>query len=378
MFDIESIIFDAFNEVEDPRGDNKRHKFIDIIGIALCAVTSGMESYNEIEEFGESSEEWLKQYFELPNGIPSHDTFNRVFSQINPKQFQKCFNELMKNLADLVNGEVVSIDGKTVRGSSCNSSNKKSIHMVSAWANQNQVVLGQIKTDDKSNEITAIPKLIELLELKDTIVTIDAMGTQKKIAEVIIEKGADYVLALKENQKTLHDNVELFFDSILIDKITDIKVQNLTTHDKDHGRIETRKYFLVNEISWLDNKEDWKNIQSIGMVERKRIVGDKETFERSYYITSLESIELFSNAVRQHWGIENKLHWVLDVSFNEDKCRARKDNSAENLAVLRHLSLNLLRQEKTLKKSLNIKKVRCALDKKYLEKVIFDPLRGKE
>ncbi|CAM2931673.1 ISAs1 family transposase [Hathewaya histolytica] len=162
------------------------------------------------------------------------------------------------------------------------------------------------------------------------------------------------------------------------DKITDIKVQTLTTHDKDHGRIETRKYFLVNEIAWLDNKEDWKNIQSIGMVERKRIVGDKETFERSYYITSLESIELFSNAVRQHWGIENKLHWVLDVSFNEDKCRARKDNAAENLTVLRHLALNLLRQEKTLKKSLNIKKVRCALDKKYLEKVIFDPLRGKE
>lgn len=378
MFDIESIIFDAFNEVEDPRSDNKRHKFIDIIGIALCAVTSGMESYNEIEEFGESSEEWLRGYFELPNGIPSHDTFNRIFSKINPKQFQKCFNELMKNLADLINGEIVSIDGKTLRGSSCNSSNQKAIHMVSAWANQNQVVLGQIKTDDKSNEITAIPKLIELLELKDTIVTIDAMGTQKKIAEIIIENEADYVLALKENQKTLHDNVELFFDSISKRDITDIEVQTLTTHDKDHGRIETRKYFLVNEISWLDNKDDWKNIQSIGMVERKRIIGEKETFERSYYITSLESIKLFSNAVRQHWGIENKLHWVLDVSFNEDKCRARKDNSAENLAVLRHLALNLLRQEKTSKKSLNIKKIKCALDKNYLEKVIFEPLRGKE
>ena len=378
MFDIESKIFDAFNEVEDPRGDNKRHKFIDIIGIALCAVTSGIESYNGIQEFGEASEEWLMQYFELPNGIPSHDTFNRIFSKINPKQFQKSFNEFMKNLADLVNGEIVSIDGKTLRGSSCNSSNQKAIHMVSAWANQNQVVLGQIKTDDKSNEITAIPKLIELLELKDTIVTIDAMGTQKKIAEVIIEKEADYVLALKENQKTLHDNVKLFFDSILRGDITDVEVQTLSTHDKDHGRIETRKYSLVNEISWLDNKENWKNIQSIGMVERKRIVGDKETFERSYYITSLESIKLFSNAVRQHWGIENKLHWVLDVCFNEDKCRARKDNSAENLAVLRHLALNLLRQEKTLKKSLNMKKIRCALDKKYLEKIIFDPLRGKE
>jgi predicted transposase YbfD/YdcC len=208
----------------------------------------------------------------------------------------------MKSLDDIVNGEIVSIGSKTLSGSSCNSS----------------------------------------------------------------------------NQKTLHDNVQLFFDSILRGNITYIEVQTLTTHDKDHGRIEIRKYSLVNEISWLDNKEDWKNIQSIGMVERKRIVGDKETFERSYYITSLESIKLFSNAVRQCWGIENKLNWVLDVCFNEDKCRARKDISAENLVFLRYLALNLLRQEKILKKSLNMKKIRCALDKKYLEKVIFYPLRGKE
>lgn len=378
IFDIENKIFDAFNEVEDPRGDNKRHKFIDIIGIAICAITSGAESYNGIVEFAEASEEWLKMYFELPNGIPSHDTFNRVFSQIDPKQFQKSFNELMKELSSLVKGEIVSIDGKTLRGSSCDSSNQKAIHMVSAWANENQVVLGQIKTEDKSNEITAIPKLLELLELKNTIVTIDAMGTQKKIAEAIIEKEADYILALKKNQETLYDNVELFFDSIIKDEMKDVDVLKLISKEKNHGRIETRKYYLVNDISWLHNKEDWKNIKSIGMVERKRIIGEKETFERSYYITSVESIELFSKGVRQHWGIENKLHWVLDVSFNEDKCRARKNNSAENLAVLRHLSLNLLREEKTSKKSLNLKKLRCALDKSYLEKVIFNPLRGKE
>lgn len=199
MFDIESKIFDAFNEIEDPRGDNKRHKFIDIIGIALFAVTSGAESYNGIVEFAEASEEWLRKYFELPNGIPSYDTFNRIFSQINPKQFQECFNELMKELANLINGEIVSIDGKKLRGSSCNSSNQKAIHMVSAWANENQIVLGQIKTEDKSNEITAIPKLLELLELENTIVTIDAMGTQKKIADAIIEKKANYILALKVN-----------------------------------------------------------------------------------------------------------------------------------------------------------------------------------
>jgi len=378
MFDIESKIFDAFNEVEDPRrGDNKRHKFIDIIGIALCAITSGAESYNGIEEFAEASEEWLRKYFELPNGIPSHDTFNRVFSQIDPKQFQKSFNNLMQSLANLIDGEVVSIDGKTLRGSSCDSSNQKAIHMVSAWANENQVVLGQIKTEEKSNEITAIPKLIELLELENTIVTIDAMGTQKKIAETIIENKADYILALKKNQETLHDNVELFFDSIIKNEINDISVFKITTKEKDHGRIETRKYYLVNDISWLDNKENWKSIKSIGMVERKRVIGDKETFERSYYITSLESIESFSKGVRQHWGVENKLHWVLDVSFNEDKCRARKDNSAQNLAVLRHLALNLLREEKTSKKSLNLKKYKCALDKRYLEKVICTPLRGK-
>lgn len=283
----------------------------------------------------------------------------------------------MKELANLINGEIVSIDGKTLRGSSCDSSNQKAIHMVSAWANENQIVLGQIKTEDKSNEITAIPKLLELLELENTIVTIDAMGTQKKIADAIIEKKADYILALKKNHETFYNNVELFFDSIIKKEIKDVEVSELITKEKNHGRIETRKYYLVNDISWLDNKEDWKNIKSIGMVERERIIGDKETFERSYYITSLESIELFSKGVRQHWGIENKLHWVLDVSFNEDKCRARNNNSAENLAVLRHLALNLLREEKSSKKSLNLKKLRCALDKKYLEKVIFNPLRGK-
>lgn len=204
------------------------------------------------------------------------------------------------------------------------------------------------------------------------------MGTQKKIAEAIIEKEADYILALKQNQETLYDNVELFFDSIIKDEMKDVDVLKLVTKAKDHGRIETRKYYLVNDIPWLDNKENWKNIKSIEMVGRERIIGDKETFERSYYITSLDSIELFSKGVRQHWGVENKLHWVLDVSFSEDKCRSRKDNSAENLAVLRHLSLNLLREEKTSKKSLNLKKLRCALDKSYLEKVIFNPLRGKE
>lgn len=377
MFDIESKIFDAFNEVKDPRVYNKRHKFIDIIGIALCAITSGAESYNGIEKFAEASEEWLRKYFELPNGIPSHDTFNRIFSEIAPKQFQKSFNNLMKSLANLINGEIVSIDSKTLRGSSCNSSNQKAIHIVSAWANENEIVLGQIKTEDKSNEITAIPKLVELLELENTIITIDAMGTQKKIATAIIEKNADYILALKKNQETLHDDVELFFDSIIKNEINYISVSKFTTKEKDHGRIETRKYYLVNDISWLDNKENWENIKSIGTVERKRVIGNKETFERSYYITSLESIDSFSKRVRQHWGIENKLHWVLDVSFNEDKCRARKDNSAKNLAVLRHLALNLLREEKTSKKSLNLKKLRCALDKKYLEKVVFDPLRGK-
>lgn len=346
--------------------------------MAICAITSGAESWNAIEEFGTAREEWLKKYFELINGIPSHDTFNRVFSAINPTEFQKCFNELMRSLANLVKGEIVSIDGKTLRGSSCNSSGQKAIHMVSAWANENQLVLGQIKTEDKSNEITAIPKLLELLEIENTVVTIDAMGTQKKIAEAIIEKKADYILALKENQKTLHDNVELFFDSLIKGEIKDIEFKKHTTRDKDHGRIETRNYYLVNNISWLDNKEDWANLSSIGMVQRKRIIGEKETFEISYYITSLNSIELFSKGVRQHWGIENKLHWVLDVSFNEDKCRTRNDNSAENLAVLRHLSLNLLREEKTSKKSINLKKMRCAWDINYLEKVLFEPLRGKE
>lgn len=378
MFEIEDTIFNIFNQVEDPRGDNKRHKLIDILGIAICAITSGSESFNEVEIFAEDSEEWLRKYFELPNGIPSHDTFNRVFSKIDPKQLQIAFNEFMKELAKLIYGEIVAIDGKTLRGSGSNNSNQKPIHMVSAWANHNKIVLGQIKTDEKSNEITAIPKLLELLEIKDTIVTIDAMGTQKKIAEAIIDKEADYVLALKRNQETLHHDVQLFFDSIMKDEMKDIKVDTITTHDKDHGRIEIRKYCLVSQIEWLENKDLWKNIKSIGMVERVRITDDKETSELSYYITSLDNVKLFSNAVRQHWGIENNLHWVLDVVFNEDKNMVRHPNSAQNLAVLRHLALNLLKKETTFNKSLKQKRYKCSLNKAYLEKVLLGPLRGEE
>lgn len=375
MFEIDDKFSHIFNKVEDPRGDNKRHKFVDILGIALCAITSGSESYNAIETFAENREEWLRKYFELPNGIPSHDTFNRVFSQINPEQLQKSFNEFMKYLVTLIDGEIVAIDGKTLRGSACNSSNQKAIHMVSAWANHNKIVLGQIKTEEKSNEITAIPKLLELLELKNTIVTIDAMGTQKKIAQAIVDKEADYVLALKENQKTFHDDVKLFFESINNNDITDIKINTYLTHDKDHGRIEFRKYYLTDDIDWLENKDAWANLKSIGMVERTRIIEEKETFERSYYITSLDSIESFANAVRQHWGIENSLHWVLDVCFNEDKNKVHNQIAAQNLSVLRHLSLNLLRKETSCKKSLNQKRYTCSLNTSYLEKVLIGSLR---
>ncbi len=330
-----------------------------------------------MEAFGQAKEEWLKKYLELPHGIPSHDTFSRVISCIKPDEFQECFIELMKHFTNVTDGEIVSIDGKTLRGSHDENTHTSVTHMVSAWANANQLVLGQVKTHEKSNEITAIPQLLKLLELKDTVVTLDAMGCQKSIAKNIVDKEADYILALKDNHKNLCTDTKLFFDSLLNNEFEDFTYQYHQTKEKDHGRIETRTYYLVNDIEWLECRTDWKNLNGIGMVESKRIVDDKESVERRYYITSLnDNVELFAKGVRKHWGIENKVHWVLDVSFNEDKCRIRKDHSAANLAVIRHISMNLLRKEKTFKGGIKTKKLKCGWEVEYLEKVIFTPLRG--
>jgi predicted transposase YbfD/YdcC len=297
----------------------------------------------------------------LLNGIPSHDTFERVFSLIDPKEMERCFFLWTGAVSELTKGEIVSIDGKTLRGS--RNAENKAIHMVSAWANRNRMVLGQVKTDEKSNEITAIPMLLDMLELKGCIVTIDAMGCQKAITRKITEKNADYVLGLKGNQESIHDDVRLYFEN---EKVA----QTVTTREKGHGRIETRSYFLETELDWLYQKPGWAGLTAIGAVKSRVWEKDVLREETRYFITSLREVKPFAEAVRGHWCIENSLHWTLDVAFNEDNSRIRKDNSGENFAVIRHIALNLLKQDDA-KMSVKARRHRCAYDDDYLCKILF-------
>jgi predicted transposase YbfD/YdcC len=360
-----------FSNITDPRDLNKRHKFIDIVTIAICAVVCGANSWEHIQVFGQAKLDWFKDFLDLPHGIPSHDTFGRVFAQIDPDEFQQSFMSWVQAICQLSHGQVIAVDGKTVRRSHDKSNGKSAIHMVSAWACANGIVLGQVKTDEKSNEITAIPELIKTLEIEGCIVTIDAMGCQKNISNTIIDRGADYVLALKENQGTLHDSVELFFQDYLNSATNQPALDFYQSTDGDHGRIEIRKYWTTSDINWLQGKESWKKLKTIGMVQRERHVGDDISVETSYYISSIENdAQRFGHAVRSHWGIENSLHWVLDVCFREDESRIRKDNAPENFAVLRHMALNLLKLETSLKKSVKSKQLRAGWDNDYLTKVL--------
>ena len=361
-------ISEHFSSVDDPRHHNIQHKLIDIIIIAICAIICGAESWTQVSEYGRSKHDWFKQFLELPSGIPSHDTFGRIFAIIDPGQFSHSFTMWVQSMTQLCSGSQVAIDGKTLRRSHDKSGGKAAIHMVSAWASKNGIVLGQIKTDEKSNEISAIPKLIKTLELNGTIVTIDAMGCQKEITRQIIDKGADYVIALKGNQSSLHENVELFFQN---NAQTESIFSYCETTDGDHGRIEIRRYWTTTDIDWLQGKEKWANLKAIAMVQRERHVNEKVSTETSYYISNLESdADEIAQAIRSHWSIENSLHWILDVSFREDACRVRKDNAPENLAVLRHIALNLIKKEKTLKGGIQSKRLKAGWDNAYLFKIL--------
>jgi len=339
---------------------NKKHLLSDIIILSVLAVLSGAESWDSIEAFGKAKAGFLQTILKLPNGIPSHDTINRVFSGIRPKLFEMMFVQWTHTLKkEGINKEVVSIDGKCVKGSKDSFHEKSPIHMVSAWAADNQMVLGQLKVDEKSNEITAIPLLLDLLDIDGSIITIDAMGTQTRIAEKIIENGADYILSLKGNQKELLEQVESRFTHQrpeTVDQQT----------EKGHGRIETRRCEVITNLEYVDNRTDWKNMQSIIKITSLRDTGKKQETETRYYISSLgEHAKDFNTYIRQHWGIENKLHWTLDVVFDEDRQRKRDRNAAQNFSFIRKIALNILKKDKC-KSSLVTKRLKAGWDQKYL------------
>jgi predicted transposase YbfD/YdcC len=330
----------CFAEVTDPRQDNARHNLHEILMIALCTMLCGGEDCSDMRLFGQAKEPFLRQFLTLKHGIPSHDTFSRIFRLLDPVAFTACFTRFMQRFADTLQG-VVAIDGKTLRRSFDRAAGQSPLHMLHAWSVGQRLLLGQVAVDEKSNEITAVPKLLELLSLKGCIVTADALNCQRAIAAKVVEQGADYVLALKGNQGSLHDDVRRF--------LADTQRPPDTTHrsvDGDHGRIETRTSLVCTDTDWLQERHAWPGLAAIGQVVRVREVGAKVSTETAYYLLSAAlSPERFGEIARAHWGVENGLHWVLDVTMNEDQARNRKDHGPENIALLRRLALNLAKLE---------------------------------
>ena len=365
-------IAEHFETVEDPRiKRSKAHLLIDILTIAILAVICGADGWVGIETYGQAKYQWLKRFLALPNGIPSHDTFARVFARLNPEQLQESFLRWVRAVSRVSEGEVIAIDGKTVRRSYDEGKNKGAIHMISAWASQNRLVLGQRKVDDKSNEITAIPELLKVLDLNGCIVTIDAMGTQKKIAQQIIEQGGDYVLALKGNQGNLFEDVQQIFAQAQPQNFPGMEHDFYQTIDAGHGRIEKRRCWTLGQVEYLIDAEQWSQFTSIAMVESVRHCEGQTSREVRYYISSLSpDAQKLAESIRSHWGIENPLHWVLDVAFREDECRIRNGHAAENFTILRHLALSALNQEKTAKLGVKNKRYRAGWDNDYLLKVL--------
>ncbi len=367
--DLESI----FAQVEDPRMDRtKLHRLRDIIIVAICGVICGAQGWVEIEEFGKAKEAWFTNLLDLLNGIPSHDTFGRVFARLDPKQFEASFVQWVQGISKTVQG-VVAIDGKTLRRSHDRAAGKKALHLVSAWAVENRLVLAQLATEEKSNEITAIPVLLQQLALAGCIVTIDAMGTQTKIAEQIIEQEGEYALALKDNQGNLYEEVQATFALAEQEAFANVQAQSDRWVEKGHGRLEVREYWTIGDaeiLDYLDPQKKWKGLRAIGMVRAERYIEQEVSRETRYFLLSFSSVNTFAYAVRGHWGIENSLHWVLDIAFREDDSRVRTGHADENLAVLRHISLNLLRQERSSRVGIHAKRLKAGWDTTSLQRVL--------
>ena len=365
-----------FEELEDPRvGRAKRHELLDIVVIAVCGIICSADTWVDIEEFGKAKEEWFRTFLDLPNGIPSHDTFGRVFARLDPEQLQRCLVSWSAALRQASGGKLVALDGKTLRRSHDHARGKNALHMISAWSVDSHLVLGQQKVAGHSNEITAIPALLEMLSVEGCTVTIDAMGTQKAIAEQVQEGGGDYVFALKANQGALYEAVVDSFEQAERTHFDGVAHDRVETVNGGHGRIETRRCWTITDpeyLRYLNPGKEWSGLKSVGLVEAERRVGDRVSTEKRYYISSLlGKAKEFSRAVRGHWDIENGLHWILDVAFRQDDSRVRSGNAQENIAALRRLALNLLRQDKTTKAGVRAKRLKAGWSGDYLLAILI-------
>jgi predicted transposase YbfD/YdcC len=363
-----------FSVIEDPRDEGKRrHLLIDAIVICIAAVLCGADGWTEIEEFGKAKEGWFRRFLKLPFGIPSHDTLGRIFSVLSPEVFEARFREWVASVRAVYGEDVIAIDGKSLRRSHNRKQGLGPLHMVSAWSTANGLVLAQQATEAKSNEITAIPKVLQMLELKGCIVTLDAMGCQKAIAEQIVERGGEYVLALKGNQSTLAEAVEELFTDADAADYAGWPMDFYETTERGHGRVETRRYWTLTAVEKIAQAGEWQHLNTVGMVQSERQIDGKTTRETRFYIASTGGdARRFAWAVRNHWGIENGLHWCLDIAFREDESRIRNRQAATNLAVMRHITLGLLKKDATIKRGIKTKRLVAGWDEDYLAKLLFE------